>query len=288
MIDEDRLRALLERELGTGVGDLDRRPLGGGCINDAFVVDAGGRWVVKGNDRALPRQFEAEAAGLRALRAASSSLVIPAVLGHDDDAGFLVIEYLEPGRPAADFDERLGRGLAELHRATDARGFGFELDGYCGATPQPNPWTGSWPEFYATHRLAHHTRLARDRGLDPTTVDMLDAIVANLRDWIADTAPALIHGDLWSGNLHCTSEGRPALIDPAAHYAHREAELGMMSLFGGFRPRVWEAYQDAWPLEPGWRTRLGLYELYHLLNHYVLFGGGYAAGVRECAARFAG
>lgn len=288
MIGDESLRNVLERGLGRAVGAIVRTPLGGGCINDAFVVDVGERFVVKGNPRDLPRQFEAEAAGLEALRGANTSLVVPRVLGFDDEAGFLVIEYLPPGRPGADFDERVGRGLAELHRATGAEDFGFELDGYCGATPQPNPWTATWPEFYATHRLRHHARLAADRGLDSTTIAAVEEIADRLGEWVDDTTPALIHGDLWSGNLHCTSEGRPALIDPAAYYAHREAELGMMSLFGGFAPRVWEAYQDAWPLAPGWRTRLGLYELYHLLNHFVLFGGSYASGVRDAALRYAG
>ncbi|HKK71687.1 MAG TPA: fructosamine kinase family protein [Candidatus Krumholzibacteria bacterium] len=291
MIDDTRLRQVLEEGLGRPVGDFDREPLGGGCINDAFVVDVGERFVVKGNDRPLPHQFESEARGLEALRAAGGPLVIPRVLGFRDDAqngGFLVIEYLEPGRRAPDFDERLGHGLASLHRHADDRGFGFDVDGYCGATPQPNPWTDRWPAFYAEHRIRHHVRLAADRGLDRGTVDLLDSIADRLEEWIDDGPSSLIHGDLWSGNLHCTADGAPALIDPAAYFGHREAELGMMSLFGGFGPAVWEAYQEAWPLEPGWRQRLGLYELYHLINHYVLFGGAYAASTRDCALRYAG
>lgn len=292
MIEEERLRAVLERGLGGPVGDLARTPIAGGSINDAFVVEVGdARVLVKGNSRPLPDQFAAEAAGLEALRAAGTSLVVPRVIGYDDDAdrgGILVIEYLPPGRPAPDFDERVGRGLAELHAVGSEHGFGFDRDGYCGATPQPNPWTGNWPSFYAEQRLLHHARLARDRGLDETTCGLVEEIAQRLTEWIDDTEPALIHGDLWSGNLHCTADGCPALIDPAAYFAHREAELGMMSLFGGFGSRVWETYQDAWPLRPGWRTRLGLYELYHLLNHYVLFGGGYASGVRETALRYAG
>lgn len=291
MIEDARLRAVLERGLGRTVGDLARTPLAGGSINDAFVIDVGERYVVKGNMRPLAGQFAAEAAGLAALHAANTSFVVPRVIGYEDDVaqgGFLVIEYLPPGRPAPDFHERVGQGLVELHRVTDARGFGFDTDGYCGATPQPNPWTGSWPEFYADSRLRHQLRLALERGLDAPTADAIEDVASRLDEWVDDSASSLIHGDLWSGNLHCTSEGRPALIDPAAYFGHREAELGMMSLFGGFHARVWETYQDLWPLAPGWRTRLGLYELYHQLNHFVLFGGGYAAGVREIALRYAG
>lgn len=290
MIDHERVRAVLERGLGRTVGDLDPTPLSGGSINDAFVVDVGERLVVKGNTRPLPRQFEAEALGLDALRAADTELVVPRVVGFEDDVergGFLVIEYLAPGRRRDDFDERLGRGLAALHRTSDARGFGFEGDGYCGATPQPNPWTEDWPTFYGEHRLRHHLRLAVDRGLDRETARRVEEIATRLDEWTDDAPSSLIHGDLWSGNLHCTEDGRPALIDPAAYFGDREAELGMMSLFGGFGARVWEAYNDTWPLRPGWRTRLGLYELYHLLNHFVLFGGGYAQGVREAAGRYA-
>lgn len=290
---EAGLRPALEEALGAVVGELERRPLGGGCINEAFVIDAGGeRWVVKGSDHAAPQQFGSEAAGLRALRASGTSLVIPRVLcarDQDDGRGFLVLEYLEPGARADDFEERLGRGLAELHAHGSERGFGFETDGVCGATPQPNPWTDSWVEFYAEHRIGHQTRLARDNGLGRDDVRRLETLAARLGEWIHDDErPALIHGDLWSGNLHVTADGRPALIDPAAYFGHREAELGMMSLFGGFGAGVWSAYQDARALAPGWRHRLGLYELYHVLNHFNLFGGGYASQAMAIVRRYVG
>ena len=293
MIDEAALRAALEEATGGAVGNLARTPLGGGCINEVFLVEVAQlRWVVKGNDHAVPRQFEAEAAGLRALRASGTSLVIPEVLCASDagpGARFLVIEYLEHGNRTADFDERLGRGLAELHSCSSEQGFGFALDGTCGATPQPNPWTPSWPAFYAEQRLGHQLGLARAAGMASADLGRLEAVCARLSEWIHDDeAPALIHGDLWSGNLHVAASGRPALIDPATYFAHREAELGMMALFGGFGPRVWEAYHEARPLRPGWRNRLGLYELYHVLNHFHLFGGAYASQASRLLRQYVG
>jgi protein-ribulosamine 3-kinase len=202
---------------------------------------------------------------------------------------FLVLEHLSAGRRRADFDEALGRGIAELHRAT-ADHFGFHTDNYCGATPQPNPWTPQWIEFYGVSRLGYQLRLATDATrLSSTETQRIESLITRLGEWIDEPAngPSLIHGDLWSGNLHADAGGGPALIDPAAHYAHREAELGMMTLFGGFSGRVFAAYDEAFPLEPGWRDRNRLYQLYHLLNHLNLFGGGYHGQVMGVVRQFA-
>ena len=221
-----------------------------------------------------------EAAGLEALRASGTSLFIPRVFTARDR--LLVLEWVQAGRRPADFDERLGRGLAELHRCTAPR-FGFEMDGFCGPTPQPNGWLDAWVPFYAERRLGHHARLAAARGRE---VDELEGLVERLSGLLgAPEPPALIHGDLWSGNL-MDHHGAPALVDPAAYFGHREAELGMMVLFGGFSARVFAAYDEAWPLQPGWRERLPLYTLYHLLNHDHLFGGGYWQQAMAIVRRF--
>ncbi len=259
-------------------------PVGGGCINQAARVEyPHGVAFAKWNDRPLPGQFRAEKAGLQALAAAASGLVIPRVLAvRDEDcqSAFLLLEYLPPGTRAADFETRLGNGLANLHRHSDARGFGFDCDGYCGASVQPNSWRTDWATFYAELRLSHQLQLCQDRGLDRGIVRQLEVLIRTLPDRLADPEPsALIHGDLWSGNLHSTADGQPALLDPAAYFGHREAELGMMVLFGGFGERVFAAYDEAYPLQPGWRERLPIYTLYHVLNHYALFGGGYAAQI---------
>lgn len=289
MIDEEVLRGAIEASTGRPLADFRLTPLSGGCINDAFRLDTGeARFFVKSNHHRLVGHFEAEAQGLEALRASGTSLRIPEVIAWVDDlhgTSFLVLEYLESARRCADFDDRLGRGLAELHAATDTRGFGFQVDGYCGATPQPNRWSSNWTEFYAQRRLLHQTRLAAARGLASADVGLIERLARRLGDWCDDdpgSPSALIHGDLWSGNVHVDDEGHPALLDPAAYFANREAEFGMMALFGSFSPRVYQAYQDHSPLAPGWRQRLDLYVAYHLLNHFVLFGGDYG---RQAIAR---
>jgi fructosamine-3-kinase len=287
--------ALVARALGEALGEdvaavrLD--PAGGGCINSAATTEVGGRrFFVKWNDRPLEAQFEAEARGLNALVGSGTSLVIPrAICWGDEGPGrsFLVLEYLPPGGRVADFEQRLGRGLAELHRASSERGFGFEVDGYCGATPQPNGWLDDWIAFYGQRRLGHQLDLARARGYPQPDYERGQRLIARLPELLGDPEPpALIHGDLWSGNLHVAPDGRPSLIDPAAYYGHREAEIGMMELFGGFGPRVYAAYEEAYPLQPGWRERVDLYSLYHVLNHYNLFGGGYGSPAARIVRRY--
>jgi fructosamine-3-kinase len=284
----------LERAIGAPVHIRGRTPLGGGSINETARLDTtGGIFILKWHPQAPARMFEAESEGLEALRANATTLTIPRVIavgpGAPAGSSFIVLEYLPPGRRRADFDEALGRGLAELHRATSGR-FGFATDNYCGATAQPNPWTDRWVDFYGQSRLGYQLRLATDAGLvSHDDRRRIESLMNRLGEWIDEPAggPSLIHGDLWSGNLHTDQNGGPALIDPAAYYAHREAELGMMTLFGGFSPRVFASYEAAFPLEPGWRDRNSLYQLYHLLNHLNLFGAAYYSQVMSVVRRFA-
>ena len=281
----------LRRVLGRAVRIERRSTLGGGSINQTELIETtSGPFVVKSHDAGAGAMFQAEADGLAALGASGTSLVIPKVIHIAAGAQpFLILEYLDPGPRPKDFDARLGRGLAELHRASSPR-FGFEGDNFCGATSQPNPWTDRWVEFYGAWRIGHQLALAADAGLlssrERTTIERL---IMHLADWIDEPAsgPSLVHGDLWSGNLHRDREGRPALIDPAVYFGHREAEFGMMLLFGGFSNRVIEAYEEAFPLEPGWRDRNAIYQLYHLMNHLNLFGGGYHGEVMTIVRRYA-
>lgn len=277
--------------LGTPVTGL--RPVSGGSINQAAVVETpDGELFVKWNRHPIPDQFDREAEALQALRDSGTSLRIPEPIvwrrPRGDTPAFLVIEYLEPGRKVADFDALLGRGLAELHAAS-ADQFGFSHDNYCGATPQPNPWTDDWITFYREHRLRHQLEICADRrGFSSSDRADYERLLERLDELlgIEPEPPALIHGDLWSGNLHVAPDGLPSIIDPAAYYGHREAELGMMSLFGGFSSRVYDAYQESFPLQRGWRDRLPLYELYHVMNHYYLFGGGYGSQAMGIVKRF--
>jgi protein-ribulosamine 3-kinase len=280
---DETIAAALSEVFGRSVRVSRRTPLGGGSINQTALVDTtDGVFVVKTHASAPPGFFRAEADGLDALRTSGTSLVIPRVVHcADEPVACLILEALVSGPRVRDFDAQLGRGLAEMHRATAPR-FGFAHDNYCGLSAQPNGWRETWPEFYGEARLRPHVeRAARAGLLDAGDRLRLSRLIERLPDLLEETdePPALIHGDLWSGNLHVAADGRPALIDPAVSFSHREAELGMMTLFGGFSRRVFDAYEDAWPLPSGWRERTPIYQLYHLLNHLNLFGAGYHDGV---------
>ena len=292
---EDTIEAALEEALGQPAAIEERRAVGGGCINNGEVVQTvAGSFFVKWNRHPIADQFEREAESLEALIEANSPLRIPRPIAHRrataDQPAFLILEYLEPGAPIRGFDEALGQGLAALHAAGDEQRFGFGHDNYCGVTPQPNPWHERWIPFFREHRLRHQIRLADERrGFSTTDRQTLEGLADRLDDLLAadPEPPALIHGDLWSGNLHRDADGQPALIDPAAYFAHREMEFGMTLLFGGLSGRVYRAYDEAHPLQPGWRDRGEIYTIYHILNHYTLFGGGYGAQAVALARRFA-
>lgn len=282
---EEALREALQRPGLTLVGHED---LGGGCISSAARLrTAAGDFFAKWNHAAPADLFLREADGLAELARSGASLVVPRVLAARAPAGglpgFILLEHLEPGPRD---DERLGRGLAELHRHAAPR-FGFAGDSYCGSTRQANAWCESWPEFYAERRLRPLlAAIAERRGLARDERRVHDGLLARLPGLLgAGHQPSLIHGDLWSGNVLHTQRG-PALVDPACAFAEREMELGMSTLFGGLSARAQAAYEEAWPLPAGWRERNPLYQLYHLLNHQLLFGGGYGAQALATARRF--
>jgi protein-ribulosamine 3-kinase len=291
------LQAALEAALREALGNpelriVDLRPVGGGCIHSASrIVTTTGDFFAKWNAGCPPDLFLCEADGLREMARADSGLVIPEVVAASALAegvpGFIVMEYLESASGGRACDERLGQGLAALHRR-GSKAFGFPVTTYCGSTPQDNTETASWPTFYAERRLGHLLGLVgRDRGLSAADHRTYERLIGRLGHHLpADSPPSLIHGDLWSGNVMMTARG-PALFDPACTYADRELEFGITTLFGGFSERFWSAYQETWPLPPGWRERNPLYQLYHLLNHYLIFGGHYGAEALAIAKRFA-
>jgi protein-ribulosamine 3-kinase len=287
----DAIAATLASALGTEVRILSLRGLGGGDISVVErVVTSVGAFVVKSHASAPGGFFRAEAAGLAALGSSGTSLRVPAVGAVRDEApALIVLEDLGHGDRFPRFDDAFGRGLAELHGHGAAK-YGFDVDTFCGLTRQPNAWADSWVAFYGQARLGHQVSLARHAGLLTTSdATRLERLIARLDTLIDEPAegPVLIHGDLWSGNLHMASDDAPALIDPSCYFAHREAEFGMMTLFGGFSARAYEAYNEVLRLEPGWRERTPIYQLYHLLNHLNLFGGGYHSQVMAIAKRFA-
>ena len=277
---------------------LTLRPIGGGDINQAFSVHGGVRpYFVKTNDANRLPMFEAEADALNAL-AATRSVRVPRPLCTGTAAGqaFLVLEYLDlrgNGDAAS-----LGTQLARLHRAPVMRPqFGWARDNWIGSTLQPNGWNHDWIAFWREQRLGHQLQLAAQNGYGGALQRDGEALMTGLDHFFSDyrPAPSLLHGDLWGGNhgyladgtydLACPSGhgksespcGTPVIFDPATYVGDRECDLAMSELFGGFAPAFYAAYREAWPLDPGYAVRKTLYNLYHVLNHANLFGGGYAA-----------
>ena len=259
--------------------------LSGGDISRALRLktSSGRPLVLKVKPDAPPDMFAREAEGLAAL-ADVPGPTIPAV--HLAGPDFLLLEDLRPYPPTPTYWPQFGILLAVMHRTTHTH-YGFARDNYCGATPQPNPWTESGHEFFAEHRLGHQARLARDRErLDTPDLRRLESICARLPDLVPPQSPALIHGDLWSGNALAGPRGEPALIDPAVHFGWAEAEIALTLLFGGFPPAFYDAYAASYPLAPGWRGRMDIYNLYHLLNHLNMFGASYLGQVQAVLRRY--
>ena len=269
---------------------IDSRSVGGGCINNSVRISTSvGDFFLKWNASAPTDMFMKEAIGLNEMSLAGSSLIIPKVIWSkeaDYFPGLLLMEYLQPSCNSSAFDERLGRGIAQLHRKT-ASAFGFHHSNYCGTTLQDNTWTESWPKFFAQRRIwSLVQQIKTTRGMSSEELRNYEKLVNRIPLILShSTQPSLIHGDLWSGNYMYTANG-PALIDPACYYADREMELGMMKLFGGFSSTVWGAYQEEFPLPQGWKERNRLYQLYHVLNHYLLFGVSYGQQALEIAKEY--
>jgi fructosamine-3-kinase len=282
-----RLEASLAAALGARVAGA--RPLSGGDINEAFEVRlADGREIfVKCNVSAPNDMFVAEARGLAWLGDAKA-LRVPTVLaasGANDLTPFLALELIRPKARGDNFDERLGRGLAALHRH-GAPAFGLDHDNYIGRLPQKNTLAVTWAEFYRVRRLGPQLKAAADAGLAPARLRRdFERLFGQLESLCGPVEPpARLHGDLWGGNMITDDLGEPCLIDPAVYGGHREIDLAMMKLFGGFGARVFAAYAEAFPLADGARARVALYQLYPLMVHLNLFGASYLPQVEAALA----
>ena len=256
-------------ELGLSAAE----PVSGGCIHRCYRAQRDGRAVfLKLNDARFADAFAAEADGLAALRAAGCRAPEPIAHGTAGASAYLLLEFLEL-RSGGDFAS-LGTMLAAMHRRQAER-YGWPRDNYIGATAQPNGWSESWMAFWRERRLEPQLALAARNGYRIDVPPVWQLLEGH------EPAPSLLHGDLWSGNAGFLPDGAPALFDPAVYYGDREADLAMTELFGGFARQFHSAYEAAWPLAPGYARRKHLYNLYHLLNHLNLFGGGYLAQVRS-------
>jgi fructosamine-3-kinase len=275
------VREALAAALDAEVAEL--APIAGGDLNDAYraTLADGAHVFVKTARDAAPGAYAAEAAGLRWLGEAGA-LPVPAVLAVDER--FLALEWVDGGGRAD--GAALGRGLALLHRAGADRpgalppGAPSDRALVLGPLTLPNVPGDAWPSFYAANRLLPLAAMAADRGA-------LDAVAARIDDLAGPEEPAArLHGDLWSGNVHAGPDGRPWLIDPAAYGGHREVDLAMLSLFGAQGDAFSAAYDEVWPRAAGFQQRVALWQLFPLLVHAVLFGGGYGASVRRAAERY--
>jgi fructosamine-3-kinase len=265
----DEIRDAIAEATGDRPEDAPQ-PIGGGCINETFRL---GDYFVKSNRAEEFDMFAAEREGLLELRAPNAiRLPAPVCSGRGSSQAFLVLEYL-PLESSSSCQEALGHQLAELHRAT-SQNHGWSRDNYIGATPQPNQTSPSWIEFFGQRRLGHMLTLAEARGYRFKNATTLLDKLGDLFD--GEPSPSLLHGDLWGGNAAALPSGIPVIFDPAIYYGDREADLAMTRLFGGFSAPFYQAYEESWPLPVGHERRVNLYNLYHILNHAVLFGGGYA------------
>ncbi len=265
--------------------------LGGGCINNALKLETNcGNFFLKWNNNCAQDIFIREAESLKELKkAAGSFLIVPEVFAAkkvDETPGFLVLEYLAGSRSDSRNDEKLGRGLANVHKFSN-REFGFYANNYCGATVQNNEWKKSWLEFFRDNRLRFLLKLiGNKRPLPVEDQKIYEKLIERAEDLIPDDSiPVLIHGDLWSGNYMFTENG-PAIIDPASYYADREMEFAIMTMFGGFSQRFYDSYNEVFPLPSDWIQRNSFYQLYHVLNHYYLFGGSYRTQALQIAKSY--
>ncbi len=263
----------------------DRRSVGGGCINQGYRLSDGSRhYFVKLNQASQVAMFEAEAVGVQQMWETQTIRVPqPICWGTAETSAYIVLEWIEMGGGSnASAMTEMGRKLALLHQWTPPKDdpgysqFGWHINNTIGSTPQINTWTENWTQFLIKHRINYQLKLAKKRGKTfikaEYLLEKIPQILANYQP-----KPALVHGDLWGGNASVTSEGEPIIFDPAAYFGDREVDLAMSELFGGFSAAFYQGYQEVWPLDSGYERRKTLYNLYHILNHFNLFGGGYGS-----------
>lgn len=252
------------------------RHAGGGSINQTVKISDGSTsYFVKLNRPELLYMFEAESAGLQELD--QSDFVIPDVIcsGKNSQAAWLVLQNLQLGAGNQQSFSKAGESFARMHQIRSER-FGWSMENTIGSTPQINDWTTEWSEFWKVHRLGYQIQLAEKNGYGRSVIDKSSLLADECHHFFThDPFPSLMHGDLWSGNLSFDENGQPAIYDPAVYYGDREADLAMTELFGGFSHSFYDAYNQTFPLDAGYQVRKRLYNLYHILNHMNLFGGGY-------------
>ena len=285
---------IIRRICGSRTEINDIRPVSGGDINEAFLIalSDGSRVFLKENTRENADFFRAEMTGISAIRK-TGAIRVPVILdtGIVENRSYLMMEYLDSAPRKRDYWERFGRELAAMHRAdpsewTPGGNYGFPEDNYIGAGRQVNDVHTRWIDFFRDCRLEVQFRRA-GAYFDAAGRKAVQRLLDHLDRYLTEPAhPSLLHGDLWSGNFVTGPEGYACLIDPAVYTGHAEADLAMTELFGGFAPAFYDAYREENEILPGYSDRRDLYNLYHLLNHLNLFGGGYYGSVMRIIRRF--
>jgi fructosamine-3-kinase len=281
--------SILETTLGRPVKVSGTSFKSGGCINNALKLKTTeGAFFVKWQSGIPDDMFQMEAEGLDLLRR-SGTIHIPEVYGFGQLEGkhYLLMENVESGPPSKDYWKNFGILLAEMHKSNTTARYGLQHDNYIGKLPQPNDAADSWIDFFIEKRLEFQLKLAvQNRLVDSSFVQRYRTLYKILPQLLPVDRPALLHGDLWSGNVMVTRDGHVCLIDPAVYYGHREIELAFTQMFGGFGYEFYAAYKDVYPLESGFEERVDIYNIYPHMVHVNLFGTSYLSGVERVIRRY--
>ncbi len=274
----DAITAQLADHLGTSLHYHSHQPLYGGDINQSYLLKTStDSFFLKLNKLNRLSMFEAEALALETISRSNTVRVpTPILSGTSGAYSFLLMEFVDMVGSSSRSDEHLGQQLASMHRAIDVS-FGWERDNTIGSTPQINHQEHDWTTFWKEHRLSPQLDWAGNRGGSQSLITKGERLISHFECLFVDyqPTPSLLHGDLWGGNYSAGTDSAPIIYDPALYYGDRETDLAMTELFGGFSSRFYSSYNEAWPLDEGYSSRKTLYNLYHILNHYNLFGGGY-------------
>lgn len=314
----DKISAHISEVTGDKFAIDNRRSVSGGCINQGYAISSSSRaYFAKINQASQVAMFEAEALGLQQMRETQTIRVPePICWGTEGNWAYIVLEWLDLGSRGGDLAwAEMGRKLAAMHKYTPPNppllrggeepnstllrggekvdsallkgGVGWDINNTIGSTMQINNWTGNWAEFWVEHRIGYQLKLAKSRGGHfPQGERLLELIPELLAGY--EPKSSLVHGDLWGGNAGVTSAGEPVIFDPATYFGDREVDIAMTELFGGFPAEFYRGYNQVWPLDSGYEKRKTLYNLYHILNHFNLFGGSYASQANQMINRILG
>ena len=263
------------------------KPVSGGSINDSFklATDAGHFFIKMNSASQYPGMFEAEVKGLELLEAPGVIRIPrPVLCTKYGDNAYLIMEFIDEGGEGGNSWKKFGKQLADMHRQSHS-GFGLDHQNYIGSLEQSNNLKNTWAEFFAAERIEPQLKLATSY-FSASERQLFEGLLSRVDQLVPVEPPSLVHGDLWSGNYLFDEQAEPVLIDPAVYFGHREMDIGMMQLFGGFSPDLFAAYNEHYPLESGWRERVDLHNLYPLLVHVNLFGSSYASQVRSILKKF--